>query len=121
MDTRNKPVRFLVVTPNVVVGEDLKEALIEYSEADVELRTDFNAEWGIGYQLAIFGVRLATLLGDHRVRNLQSEGAQIIVLNGEFPKSVLGGTGILPLSQPFSTEDIKSLLHQIGLLLVRKN
>lgn len=121
MDKRNEAIRFLVVTPNVVVGEDLREAFAEYGGADVKVHATLNAAWGVGYQLAVFGGALDAILSNRRIRSLHDSGTQIVVLNGDFPKSLLSGTGVLPLSQPFDTDDIRTLLQQAGLLVEEKS
>ena len=105
--------RFLVVTPNIVVGEDLKEALSAYADAEVELVTSMDVAVAEPYELAIFGLPLDHILHDRRVRRMNKAGTRIVILNGHFPKSRLNGTGVLVLSQPFATEDVEALFRQI--------
>ena len=120
MDKVNSAGRFLVVTPNIVVGTDLKEALVEYAGGHVDVHAKMDETWGTDYSLAVFGVALDEVLNDPRVRMLHNHGAHVIVLNGNFPHSVLDGTGIVALPQPFVTADLTALLQKSGLLLQGK-
>lgn len=120
MDKAHNVSRFLVVTPNIVVGEDLRETLLEYAGTEVDVRTSLADDWSHDYRLAIFGVSVDRLLNDPRVRTMHKSGVQIVVLNGHFPKSALSGTGILALSQPFVTSDVEELLRDAGVLSFKK-
>lgn len=105
--------RFLVVTPNIVVGEDLKEALLTFRDAEVDLVPALDTVEDKPYGIAIFGLPLDVVLQNRSVRALHNAGTQIVILNGHFPAETLEGTGIVTLSQPFSTEDVEALLHRL--------
>lgn len=112
--------RFLVVTPYIVVGEDLKEALTTFVDAEVVHVASLDAAVEEEYELAIFGIPLEVVLHDRRVRAMHNAGTQIVILNGHFPKETLAGTGVLALTQPFSTEDVEALLNKAEILEKRK-
>ncbi|MEL6284803.1 MAG: hypothetical protein AAFQ18_01210 [Pseudomonadota bacterium] len=105
--------RYLVVTPNIVVGEDLKEALLTYRDADVELVSTLDKMVAKSYEIAIFGLPLDVVLHDRAVRALHNAGTQVVILNGHFPAKTLEGTGVVALSQPFSSEDVEALVQRV--------
>ncbi len=111
MDNAVSGRRFLVVTPNVVVGEDLREVMMTYGGTEVDFFTSLDSIWQNSYDLAIFGLSIEELLVDQRVRDLRSSGTKIVILNGHFPVSALEGTFIEVLSQPFTTEDVEALIR----------
>ncbi|MGR3513528.1 MAG: hypothetical protein ACU0GG_12270 [Paracoccaceae bacterium] len=114
MDQTLEKRRFLVATPNIVVGQDLKEALMTSSEAEVDLVVNLDQAAERPYEIAVFGLPLDAVLSDPRVRALHKSGTQIVVLNGHFSHDALNGTGVIALSQPFSTEDVEALLKEIS-------
>ena len=106
--------RFLVVTPNIVVGEDLREAMSSYAGADVDVVASLDLAAGEPYDVAVFGLRIDEVLHDCRVRALRNAGTRIVVLGGSLPSSALDGTGVTLLPQPFLTEDVENLLDRLS-------
>lgn len=105
--------RILVVTKNVVVGEDLREALSTYLNAEVTLAKDMSEIGASAFEVAIFGMPLDAALGDRRVRALHDAGTRIVLLNGHVAPEVLKGTGVTILPQPFTTEDVHRLMDDM--------
>ncbi len=106
--------RFLVVTPNVIVGEDLKETLSEHARAIVDVYRSLDDRWAENYALALFDTSPVKLLSEPKVKKMHEAGTQVVLLDGGLSDHGLEGTGILALSQPFATEDIIALLRQLG-------
>ena len=107
--------KFLVITPNVVVAEDLREILTDFGDCIVEVFSSMADTWTHRYDVAFFAIPVAELLSDRRVRQMHDAGTRVIVLDGGLPESVYDGTGIFALAQPFRTEDVLALLEKLEL------
>ena len=117
MDHAVKPSRrrFLVVTRHVIVAEDLREALGCTRGNIIDVNREFQEQWTGPYDAAFFSVPLEDLLRDERVIDLRRQGTQIVSIDGDVPDSEYEGTGIIPLSQPFSSLDVDRVIIQMGL------
>lgn len=107
--------KFLIVHDNAVVGEDMREALMDWGAIEVDVRCSLAETWGQDYAAAFFGLPIANIMHDHKVMRLSQCGTEIIVLNGDLPDSALAESGMHPLSQPFRGEDLIELLGRLGL------
>lgn len=105
--------RILIVTLKTIVGEDLREALFAYTNAEVDLVPQIEDSREEAFDVAIFGLPLDRVLHDRRVRSLHNAGTQIVILNGHYDPRTLDGTGIRVLAQPFSTEDVYALMDDV--------
>ena len=107
----------LIVTKNVIVGEDLREIIEGLLEGSlVNIYRSLDDTWPTGHDVAIFGLPISTLLEDSRISEMQRSGTHIVVLNGHIPQETLQHSDIQVLSQPFRTEDVAGLLNDLGLL-----
>ena len=106
--------KFLVVTENVVVGEDLSELLALEFSATTDLRSHLRDAWGHGYAAAFFDIKPALLAEETRVRAMADEGTSIIVFDGEPGTVWFGDLQLIQLAQPFRSEDVIRLLRSIG-------
>ncbi len=107
--------KFLVITPNVVVAEDLREILTDIGDCMVEVFTSMADTWSHRYDVAFFAIPVGDLLSDRRVREMHDAGTRVIVLDGGLPESAYEGTGLFALAQPFRTEDVLALLEKLGI------
>lgn len=107
--------RFLVVTPHVVIGEDLRETLQASADTEVEVDVFASLEsaWELPYEVAFFGYPLADVLADERVLVMRKAGCQIVVLNGHIPQPDVVPAKIRVLSQPFTSEDVDVLMRDL--------
>lgn len=117
MDDASGPLghRFLVVTRQRIVAEDLRQMLLAWGASGVDVASGLSDAWDENYAAGFFAVPLPDLLGDGRVRNLHRSGTRIVVVNGHEPESAYNGTGLSVLEQPFRTQDVRSVLRRIGL------
>ena len=106
--------RFLVVTPNVLVGEDLYDILGLITGGTVDLRSSMEDHWGISYDAAFFGFPIETLMADMRVAAMLGVGTRLVIINGETQDAYGGDARLRVLAQPFRSEDVERLLSQMG-------
>lgn len=114
MDTRVKKRRFLIVTKNVVVAEDLKDILKEIPECRIDTCLSLGDGWDDDYGLAFFDVPVETLMKDKRVRKMHRSGANVVVMDGGLSDSSADCGRLSVLAQPFRSTDVVSLLHRLG-------
>lgn len=107
--------RYLVVTGNAVVAEDLRELLGGERQDDVQVFTSLQPSWSGGYAAAFFDVPLSQLTQNAAVQALSAAGTAVVVLNAFLPEAQFQGTGFQTLVQPFRTEDVINLLAKLGL------
>ncbi|MDU8944645.1 hypothetical protein [Ovoidimarina sediminis] len=106
---------FLIVTPNVVVAEDLKEILAEFGGGVVEVFASMASTWKGTYDAAFFAIPVGDLLHERRIRDMHDAGTRVVVLDGGLPESAYYGTGLFTLPHPFRTEDVIAVLEKIGI------
>ena len=119
MTLASKSLRFLIVTGEAIVAEDLKDVLSRVQGAEIDVRSSFDDEWTGVYGLAIIAGKLDRLLTDRRVRDMHRDGTKLVFLNAEIPAHHFQGTGIRPLPQPFSTSDVIDVLNTLGIACPR--
>lgn len=109
--------RFLIVTGNYVMAEDLKEILSCFGPTRIDVVTALEDPWPDACSIAFFGKSLDELIDDRRVQDLQRAGTHVVVLNGHSPdaNADFEGTGFHLLDQPFRSEDVLSLLARLGM------
>ena len=107
--------RFLTVTKNAVMGEDLRELLMSTGDAEADTHLDMSDEWGAGYAVAFFDTPPGAMVDDQRVRALSNAGTAIVVLAGNPPNGPEYDVPFQWLAQPFRTDDVIDLLRRIGL------
>lgn len=112
--------RFLVATPNVIINEDLREALETFADASVDVCYPLSEIRRDAYELAVLGVPIEEVMTDPRARALRKSGTHIVVLNSRVDPTTLEGTGLHFLDQPFSTEEVERLLTYIGIAGAKK-
>ena len=114
MNTRTDDQRFLIVTRNVVVAEDLKEILQEMAASEVDTRMSIDEGWNGTYRLAFFDVPVERLFEDSRVCAMRRAGARVVVLDGMLDRERVEEKGVSILPQPFRSADVVALLTRLG-------
>lgn len=108
--------RFLVVHPDVLIAEDLRETILALRGATVDLRRDLpdRSVPGAFYDMAIIGLPLAQLIDNAFVETLRLRRTVIVILNGATSLDAPETHGFYSLAQPFRTEDVMRLLRQLA-------
>lgn len=114
MDVSISSRRVLIVTPNCLVGADLKEQMLEYQGVDVDLHTSFDDAWGVNFALGFFGVSLDVLTADPRILAMREMKASLIIINGHVPAEDLKAANVALLAQPFRSQDVRDLLSELN-------
>jgi len=113
---RPDPLKFLVVTKNVVMGEDLRDLLCSAGPpCEVDVIADPGAAWREGYRAAFFDAPRDWLTDEARVQAMSDRGTAIVLLDGQMAGADEAPGGIERLVQPFRSEDVLALLGRLGL------
>ena len=115
MDVSAASRRFLVVTTNFVVAEDLKEILESFADSAVDACSSVDEMRDVGYDLAILDGSLNALQEDRRIDTMRSKGTKFIILGGALSEIDNARSGFTMLAQPFRTGDVLALLDRLGL------
>lgn len=115
MSTQAASRRFIVVTRNFVVAEDLKELLGSFTGSTIDSYSSVEDMWSNGYELAIIEAPVDTLLGDRRIDEMRKKGTKFIVLSDESPKPDETWNGMALISQPFRSGDVMAALDRLGM------
>ena len=106
--------RIIVVTKNFVAAEDLKEILGSFVDSTVDSHSSVKEMRSDGYDLAIIGAAVETLLGDGRIHEMRRRGTKFTVLRNVSPDSDGTWAGMALLSQPVRSGDVAAALERLG-------
>jgi hypothetical protein len=107
--------RFLIVTGNIVVGEDLREMLSGLPGATIDIRRTLCEDWPGDYRLAFLGFSKDALTESPSVQRLRDEGTKVVVLDGLLSEHADERDDFAFLPQPFRTADVSELLQSLGI------
>ena len=107
--------RFLIVTGNVVVGEDLKEMLSGLPGAKIDIRRTLSEDWPGDYRLAFLGFPKDALTENPSIQRLRNSGTKLVVLDGLLSDHAGECRDFAFLPQPFRTTDVSELLQSLGI------
>lgn len=116
---RDHPRKFLIVSGNSVVVRRLRHMLDALGNCSIDTVSHVREIDEAGYTAAFIGVPLGQILHNGAVRDMYRKGTRVIVLNEHISRHSYAGTGLLPLSQPFTFDDVMDILRGIGVEAVQ--
>lgn len=108
--------KFLIVTPNVLVAEDLRETLSELGETGVDVRASLAQTWQGGYTAAFLDAPVESLVADPRIRDMHRAGTCMVLLDRRIPEGAGAAVGLHVLPYPFRSSDVVALLTRLGIV-----
>jgi hypothetical protein len=106
--------RFLVVSDQIIVGEDLRDLLHHGGWGDADVLASLDAPWDGPYCAAFLDAPLESVVDHHRIQRLRRGGTVLVVFDDRVNRNPRADPAIRLLSKPFCTRDILQALNGLG-------